>query len=269
MTNLVTKRGGFLRRIGGGKAKTLPRGRSGETRIVPPETKVSVLPRPNFRSATDKQIAYLRRLAGGVSVFRDGRDVPLDHSLGKDAASDLIDYLRSRRIPPPATDRQLAALRKLVKNDSATVGGRVVPINRNSLNVREASQLIDYILFFKHQVWNEPYVRNADLPVPNPSAGDNPLKGEVVVFTGVLPNGVKRTAAYEAVAAAGGQPKQNVTRLTTMLVVGEWLPYTLLPDRPHSGKFAKVMEMRKKDPGAVKVIDGDLFIEYAAESAAV
>lgn len=222
------------------------------------------------RWATERQVAYLRDLAGDVVVEFGGRMVPLDQSLTLEEASQLLEWLGapSRKVGGwgPATERQVAALRNLMGDQMAEAvewDGETIPFA--DLSVLDANLLIDALLGIKKKVWRS-YVRNEDLPVPNPAATENPLKGQVVVFTGELPNRMRRKEAWEIVATLGGQPKQNVIKATTMLVVGEWLPYTLRPDRPHSEKYEKVMNMRRDNPESVTVIDGDTFMEYAVHA---
>ncbi|NLS08442.1 hypothetical protein HGQ17_00150 [Nesterenkonia sp. MY13] len=65
------------------------------------------------------------------------------------------------------------------------------------------------------------YKKVADLPAPNPDADpQHPIFGQHVVISGSIP-GWTRDRFIERIAELGGQPQNNVTRKTTLLVVGE------------------------------------------------
>lgn len=103
-----------------------------------------------------------------------------------------------------------------------------------------------------------PAVRVADMPQANPEGGV--LEGQVVVFTGNLPFDIPRREAWEWVAERGGQPAPNVTKKTTMLVVGDWLEFTLRPGYAVSSKYEKAMGYRTRGI-PIGIMDSLLFLD--------
>ncbi len=65
------------------------------------------------------------------------------------------------------------------------------------------------------------YKSNADFPPPNPKSTKNLLKGETVLITGEIPGWEDRDEAYDAVAAAGGQGTNTLSRKTTIVLAGD------------------------------------------------
>jgi DNA polymerase-3 subunit epsilon len=87
--------------------------------------------------------------------------------------------------------------------------------------------------------------RSRGLPSPRENADENhPLFGQHIVITGALPGSVSRTEAQDRIAYFGGIPQANVTKSTTMLVVGDINPIQLAPGATLSSKMAKVLKLQ-------------------------
>jgi DNA polymerase-3 subunit epsilon len=102
-------------------------------------------------------------------------------------------------------------------------------------------------------------VTSSGHPVPPGAAPDadpaHPLFGQVVVFTGALD--LRREDAWQAVAACGATAEPNVTKRTTMLVVGDGFT----GDDPaafHTGKAAKAVKWRAKGHRIEVLTESDL-----------
>ena len=94
-------------------------------------------------------------------------------------------------------------------------------------------------------------------PFPNPQGGV--LEGHRVVFTGQLPNKVTRQDAWNKVADLGGEIGTGVTKKTTLLVVGDWLEFTLRPGYSVSSKYEKALNYRDKGV-PIRLLDGIEFV---------
>ena len=112
--------------------------------------------------------------------------------------------------------------------------------------------------------WNGSTVKykrsSGALPAPRSTADQtHPLYGQFIAITGTLPNGVPRSEAQERIAYFGGTPQQNVTRETTMLVVGDVDPHLLAPGKEVSSKMSKGLKLR--DQGQrLEIISGIDFL---------
>ena len=95
-------------------------------------------------------------------------------------------------------------------------------------------------------------------PFPNPEGGI--LEGHRVVFTGNLPGKVSRQDAWNKVAELGGEVGVGVTKKTTMLVVGDWLEFTLRPGYDISTKFEKALDYRERGI-PIRLLDGIEFVD--------
>lgn len=74
---------------------------------------------------------------------------------------------------------------------------------------------------------------------------DHPLYAQVVVFTGTL-HSMTRREAFQQVLDIGGQPGDNVTKHTNLLVVGEQDINQLADGQAFSGKQRKAFDLRQK-----------------------
>ena len=82
-------------------------------------------------------------------------------------------------------------------------------------------------------------------PEPNPAADDShPLYGQTVVFTGNL--GLSRQEAKNRAAELGARPASNVTRKTTVLVVGDGFVASDLKSGRVTAKAHKVLQLHGK-----------------------
>lgn len=78
----------------------------------------------------------------------------------------------------------------------------------------------------------------------NPDADpDGYLYGRVVVFTGALMS-MTRQMAWDEVAKVGGTPKENTTRRTNVLVLGDFNPAGLRPGATFSSKARRAFELQ-------------------------
>lgn len=109
------------------------------------------------------------------------------------------------------------------------------------------------------------YQRKADLPQPATEADPaHPLFGEVVCFSGDL-DSYTRAEAQTLVASFGAVVSGNVTKKTTLVVMGGFDPATLRPGTSLSGKV-----QRAKDLAAVgqpiEIVTEQTFLEIVAIS---
>jgi DNA polymerase-3 subunit epsilon len=74
---------------------------------------------------------------------------------------------------------------------------------------------------------------------------DDDFTGKEVIFTGKL-NSIERQDAQEKVIRAGGQSGNNVTKKTSIVVVGSPYDAELRPGGTLSGKLKKVIDLRDK-----------------------
>lgn len=98
-----------------------------------------------------------------------------------------------------------------------------------------------------------------DLPPPRADAdADHFLYGKHVVITGSL-GGVLRRQAQDRIAHYGGISQQNVTKETSLLVVGDWDPHFLAPGATISSKMKKAEQLRAEG-SAIEIITGYDFL---------
>ena len=94
---------------------------------------------------------------------------------------------------------------------------------------------------------------------------DNFLYGELVVLTGKLPYGISRRTAWDTIASLGGQPQQNITKKTTLIVIGEWDSVTLIPGMNSSSKYRKAMALRQAGQD-IEIMNGHDFVALMDEA---
>jgi DNA polymerase-3 subunit epsilon len=83
------------------------------------------------------------------------------------------------------------------------------------------------------------------LPAPRSEANpDHFLFGKHVVLTGALPSGVIRRDAQDRIAYFGGFPQENVTKETSLLVIGDLDPRMLAPGASMSSKMKKAIKLQ-------------------------
>ena len=100
-------------------------------------------------------------------------------------------------------------------------------------------------------------------PAAAPDAdSDHPLYGQIVVFTGAL--GIRRKDAWDAVAACGSVVETNVTKRTTMLVIGDGFTGND-PAEFWTGKAEKAVKLRLKGHKVEILTEQDL-LELLAET---
>lgn len=104
------------------------------------------------------------------------------------------------------------------------------------------------------------YKPAAPLPIRNETADPaHPLFGETVCFSGDL-EGFGRKDAQQIVADFGATVSGNVTKKTTLVVMGRFDPSTLKVGAALSAKVERAIELRTKGQ-RVEVIDEPTFIE--------
>lgn len=87
------------------------------------------------------------------------------------------------------------------------------------------------------------YIHVGEMPTPNIDGDvDHPLYGEAVTFTGAF--SLPKAALWDMCAGVGATALQNVTKKTTILVVGDG--YNGDPSYLVSGKAARAIELRSK-----------------------
>lgn len=102
-----------------------------------------------------------------------------------------------------------------------------------------------------------PNVRAGDLPAANPDADPtHAMYGQVVCFSGELP-GMDRKAARELVAGLGAHLSLNVTKKTTILVVGDLDPATLRAGESYSKKMRRALELAQAGQAIELMFAGD------------
>ncbi len=103
------------------------------------------------------------------------------------------------------------------------------------------------------------YVRS-EIPLPRTDANkDHFLFGQHVVITGALPSGVLRSRAQERIAYFGATPQENVTKETTLLVVGDIDPHRLAPGAVMSSKMKKAIKLQGEGQ-AIEIMTGFDFL---------
>ena len=88
--------------------------------------------------------------------------------------------------------------------------------------------------------------------------------GRVVVFTGALMS-MTRQVAWDEVVRSGGQPEENTTKRTNVLVLGSFNPGNLRPGADYSGKVRKAFDLQGKgqdielmtEADFLRVLDGN------------
>lgn len=91
----------------------------------------------------------------------------------------------------------------------------------------------------------------------NPEADpDGYLYGRVVVFTGALMSMTRQTA-WDEVVRAGGQPEENTTKRTNVLVLGSFSPANLRPGADYSGKARKAFDLQGKGQAIELMTEAD------------
>jgi len=95
----------------------------------------------------------------------------------------------------------------------------------------------------------------------------HPLYGQTMVFTGGM--ALRREDAWAAVASLGATPQKNVTKRTTMLVIGDGFTGNCVEDF-HTGKAVKAVHWQAKGHTIEVLTEGDLFemLEEKASSGA-
>ena len=104
------------------------------------------------------------------------------------------------------------------------------------------------------------YVRKDELPKANPDADTtHPLYGHRICFSGALPGGIKRNEAWADAAFNGADIDLNVTKKTTLLVMGDFDPATLRPGAKLSSKVEKALAAAEKGQ-QIEIMTGADFI---------
>ncbi len=110
----------------------------------------------------------------------------------------------------------------------------------------------------------------ADLPQPNPLAdASHPLFGQVVVFTGELLT-LERPQAMAQIAHRGAANAKNITKKTTMLVIGRQDPHSARVDiSTDSGKERKALQYVEAGQAIQAVSENQLLAWLAPGAGAV
>lgn len=105
------------------------------------------------------------------------------------------------------------------------------------------------------------YVPKASLPEPNIDADhDHPLYGQTICFTGKLDSFTQGDA--ERIAADfGATVEDNVTKRTTLVVVGQFSPAHLRAGAKLSNKAAKATALASRGQ-PLEIVDEDAFLTY-------
>ena len=90
---------------------------------------------------------------------------------------------------------------------------------------------------------------------PNADPG-HPLYGQTMVFTGGM--ALRREDAWAAVALLGATPEKDVTKRTTMLVIGDGFTGNCVEEF-HTGKAVKAVHWQAKGHTIEVLTEGDLF----------
>jgi DNA polymerase-3 subunit epsilon len=109
------------------------------------------------------------------------------------------------------------------------------------------------------------YLHVEDMPQPDVDADVNhPLYGQAVTFTGAFT--VPKHALWDMCAAVGAEALQNVTRKTTVLVVGDG--YNGDPSYLVTGKAAKALDLKAKGQ-PIDILTEEQFLELLGLDAAL
>jgi DNA polymerase-3 subunit epsilon len=95
--------------------------------------------------------------------------------------------------------------------------------------------------------WRGSTAKELRIGLPAPRSEANPdhfLFGKHVVLTGALPSGVIRRDAQDRIAYFGGFPQENVTKETSLLVIGDLDPRMLAPGASMSSKMKKAIKLQ-------------------------
>jgi DNA polymerase-3 subunit epsilon len=104
------------------------------------------------------------------------------------------------------------------------------------------------------------YVRKADLPQPSEKADpSHPLFGEVVCFSGDL-DSYTRARGQEMVTSFGASVSTNVTKKTTLVVMGGFDPATLRTGATLSSKVMKAKELAAAGQ-SIEIVTEQTFLE--------
>lgn len=107
------------------------------------------------------------------------------------------------------------------------------------------------------------YQRKADLPQPADTADPaHPLFGEVICFSGDL-DSYTRTEAQKLVASYGAVVSGNVTRKTTLVVMGGFDPATLRPGTTLSGKVQRAKDLAATGQ-SIEIVNEQTFLEIVS-----
>jgi DNA polymerase-3 subunit epsilon len=102
-----------------------------------------------------------------------------------------------------------------------------------------------------------------DAPDANPNADpEHPLYGQVMVFTGAL--ALTRTEAWDWAASVGAQPEENVTKRTTILVIGNGFQGDSMDDF-QTGKAKKALGLLEKGQ-QIEVMTEEQFMESLGDA---
>lgn len=110
--------------------------------------------------------------------------------------------------------------------------------------------------------WRGSTVKQLRFGLPAPRSDANPdhfLFRKHVVITGVLPSGIIRREAQDRIAYFGGFPQENVTKETSLLVIGDLDPRMLAPGAAMSSKMAKAIKLQSEGQD-VELISGVDFL---------
>ncbi|WP_382304493.1 BRCT domain-containing protein [Herbiconiux sp. UC225_62] len=104
------------------------------------------------------------------------------------------------------------------------------------------------------------YQKAADLPRANAEADPaHPLFGEVVCFSGEL-GGYSRPEAQKLVADFGASVSSNVTKKTSLVVMGGFDPATLKPGATLSSKVQRAIELASSGH-RIEIVTEETFLE--------
>lgn len=107
------------------------------------------------------------------------------------------------------------------------------------------------------------YEKKADLPQPSAEADpSHPLFGEVVCFSGDL-DSYTRSEAQKVVASFGATVSGNVTKKTSLVVMGGFDPATLRPGATLSTKIQRAQELALGGQ-TVEIVTEQTFLEILA-----
>jgi DNA polymerase-3 subunit epsilon len=101
----------------------------------------------------------------------------------------------------------------------------------------------NYVVSGTHHSAGEKRWKASEIEVNQEADSNHPLFGKVIVFTGKLYS-MPRPDAWKLVASVGAIPKDNMTKNTHVLVVGEQDPTKLSPGETQSAKFREAEKLR-------------------------